>query len=400
MERVTQFISCEFAVRPFLISEEKKMLAQMLKWSKHPHAGVRRLASEGLRPRLPWGMKVPVLIENPNLILPILENLRQDPSESVRRSVANSLNDISKDHPEWVLELGRKWSNSSPETDALIKHGLRTLLKKGHPKALKHYELNSNQVTCNSFRLLTSKIKIGDRVAFEFEIEKKRRMPFYALDDMDIYFSCDSANYVFMCDDFSKIKSYPINWIYSKTDKLPITFENQNNFRLHGPSAKFAKSMDLKEMFTMFPKLIEIAEKNKIHLVGFGLHDNPLNLRKKFSFRGLADGRFWLVKKSYYKFDLDAQLIDDVAWTSENLIRHGNVLILNWTVPYFQRYSAGGFGSTEERKTQRKKECNYLANKFYPLVRVAEKSNWEYGTHIKIFGSDKNISLARKKIIK
>ena len=171
MERVTQFISCEFAVRPFLISEEKKMLAQMLKWSKHPHAGVRRLASEGSRPRLPWGMKVPVLIENPNLILPILENLRQDPSDSVRRSVANSLNDISKDHPELVLELGRKWSNSSPETDALIKHGLRTLLKKGHPKALKHYELNSNQVTCNSFRLLTSKIKIGDRVAFEFEIE-------------------------------------------------------------------------------------------------------------------------------------------------------------------------------------------------------------------------------------
>jgi 3-methyladenine DNA glycosylase AlkC len=147
------------------------MLAQMLKWSKHPHAGVRRLASEGSRPRLPWGMKVSALIENPNLILPILENLRQDPSESVRRSVANSLNDISKYHPELVLELGRKWSNSSPETDALIKHGLRTLLKKGHPKALKHYELNSNQVTCNSFRLLTSKIKIGDRVAFEFEIE-------------------------------------------------------------------------------------------------------------------------------------------------------------------------------------------------------------------------------------
>jgi hypothetical protein len=145
---------------------------------------------------------------------------------------------------------------------------------------------------------------------------------------------------------------------------------------------------------------IQIADKNKIHLIGFGLHDNPLNLRKKFSFRGLADGRFWLVKKSNYKFDLNAQLIDDVAWTSENLIRHGNVLILNWTVPYFKRYSAGGFGSTEERKAQRKKECNYLANRFYPLVRVADKSNWDFGTHIKIFGSDKNIHLARKKIFR
>lgn len=171
MERVTQFISCEFAVRPFLISEEKKMLAQMLKWSKHPQAGVRRLASEGSRPRLPWGMKVPTLIENPNLILPILENLRQDSNESVRRSVANSLNDISKDHPNLVLELVQKWSNSSPETDALLKHGLRTLLKKGHPKVLKHYELNSNQVTCKTFRLFTPTIKIGDSVAFDFEIE-------------------------------------------------------------------------------------------------------------------------------------------------------------------------------------------------------------------------------------
>jgi hypothetical protein len=204
---------------------------------------------------------------------------------------------------------------------------------------------------------------------------------------------------VFMCDDFTKIRSYPTKWILSKTDKLPINFENQNAFRLHGPSAKYSKEMQLDEMFTMFPKLIEIAEKNQIHLIGFGLHDNPLNLKKKFSFRGLADGRFWLVKKSNYKFDLNAQLIDDVAWTSENLIRHGNVLILNWTVPYFKRYSSGGFGSTEERKKQRKKECNYLANKFYPLVRVAKKSNWEYGTHIKIFGSDKNINLARKKIL-
>jgi 3-methyladenine DNA glycosylase AlkC len=171
MERLTQFISCEFAVRPFLISEEKKMLAQMLKWSKHPHAGVRRLASEGSRPRLPWGMKVPALIHDPNLILPILENLREDTNESVRRSVANSLNDISKDHPEVVLDLAQKWANTSAETDAILKHGLRTLLKKGHPQALKQYNLNAKLVTCKSFCLLTSQIKTGDRVKFEFTIE-------------------------------------------------------------------------------------------------------------------------------------------------------------------------------------------------------------------------------------
>lgn len=188
MERVTQFISCEFAVRPFLISEEMKMLSQMLKWSKHPHAGVRRLASEGSRPRLPWGMKIPALIHNPNLILPILENLREDPNETVRRSVANSLNDISKDHPEVVLEIAHRWRNTSAETDAILKHGLRTLLKKGNPKALKQYNLNANLVTCKSFRLLTSKIKTGHRIEFEFSIQNTSNKTQTARIEYKVYF--------------------------------------------------------------------------------------------------------------------------------------------------------------------------------------------------------------------
>jgi hypothetical protein len=203
---------------------------------------------------------------------------------------------------------------------------------------------------------------------------------------------------VFMCDDFQRILSYKKKYIFSNIDRLPINFENQQFFRLKTKNSKFGGEMSLKEMFTMFPKLIEIAEKNNIHLIGFGLHDNPLNLVNKFTFKGLADGRFWLVKKSNYKFDLNAQLIDDVAWTSENLIRHGNVLVLNWTVPYFKRYSSGGFGSTEERKQQRKKECAYLVNKYSPLVRIANKKNWDYGTHIRIYGSKNNINEVRKKI--
>lgn len=205
---------------------------------------------------------------------------------------------------------------------------------------------------------------------------------------------------VFMSDDFLKIRSYPEKWILSKTDRLPITLANQHEFALYGPRKKFASEMSLKDMFALFPKLIDVAEKNKIHLVGFGLHDNPMNLIRKFSFRGLADGRMWLVKKSHYRFDANAQSIDDYAWTSENLVRHGNVLILNWTVPYFSRYSAGGFGTEKQRESQRNKECEYLVSKFHPLIRFAEKANHAYGTHIKIFGSDKNIDLARKKIFR
>ena len=196
----------------------------------------------------------------------------------------------------------------------------------------------------------------------------------------------------FMCDDFKRVRSLPSNWILSDRNRLPIDFDNQEKFRL-----KRANNTTLKEMFKTFPKLIEIAESNKIHLIGFGLHDNPQNLKRKFTTRGLADGRFWLVKKSSYRFDENAQLIDDVAWTSENLVRHGNVLVLNWTVPYFKRYTAGGFGTTEERKDHRRRECAYLAKKYAPLVKIAHKKNWDWGTHIKIFGSKGNIMAVRKR---
>lgn len=209
-----------------------------------------------------------------------------------------------------------------------------------------------------------------------------------ALDMVDVGEWC-----VFMCDDFIKIKSYPQAMIEGSITRLPITLENQNNYRLKD-------EITLKQMFAYFPRLIQIAEKNNIHLVGFGLHDNPMNLGRKFTTRGLADGRFWLIKKSNYNFDLKAQLIDDVAWTAENLVRHGNVLILNWLVPYFKRYSSGGFGSTNERIAQRKKECEYLSRKYNPLVRIAKKPNWEYGTHIRIYGASVNIMKARKNIRK
>jgi len=198
---------------------------------------------------------------------------------------------------------------------------------------------------------------------------------------------------VFMCDDFKRIYSYPEEYIISSTKKIPITYQNQEIYRL-----KRKNEINLKQMFTFFPKLIELAEQNNIHLIGFGLHDNPQNLVNKFTTRGLADGRFWLVKKSNYRFDLNAQLIDDVAWTAENLVRHKNVLVLNWCVPYFERYTKGGFGTTTERKAQRKKECSYLANKYDPLVKIAHKTNWEYGTHIRLFGSNGNINSIRKKM--
>ncbi|WP_017496598.1 DNA alkylation repair protein [Flavobacterium sp. WG21] len=174
---ITQFISCEFAVRPFILKYKEQMIDEMTKWSLHENHHVRRLASEGSRPRLPWAMAIPYLKKDPDSILPILENLKNDPSEYVRRSVANNLNDIVKDNPQIVLEIARKWKGHSKETDGIIKHGCRTLLKQGHPEILHHYGLNNANIELSSFEIKTPIVKIGDYLQFHFHLNNKNNDP-------------------------------------------------------------------------------------------------------------------------------------------------------------------------------------------------------------------------------
>ena len=170
-EEVTQFVSCEFAVRPFIIQYEDKMLAQMALWSKHKHAMVRRLSTEGCRPRLPWAMALPSLKKDPTPIMPILEHLKNDSSESVRRSVANNLNDISKDNPDTVIELVKNWQGFSQETDWLIKHASRTLLKQGNSELMALFGFGAvDKIKINGFQILTPEVNIGDFVAFSFNL--------------------------------------------------------------------------------------------------------------------------------------------------------------------------------------------------------------------------------------
>jgi 3-methyladenine DNA glycosylase AlkC len=170
---ITQFISCEFAVRPFILKYKEKMIDEMTKWSLHENHHVRRLASEGSRPRLPWAMAIPFLKNDPSSILPILENLKNDPSEYVRRSVANNLNDIAKDNPQIVLKIASKWKGQSKETDAIIKHGCRSLLKQGHPEILSHYGLESTNIELSNFEIKTPIVKIGDYLNFQFYLNNK-----------------------------------------------------------------------------------------------------------------------------------------------------------------------------------------------------------------------------------
>lgn len=179
IEYLTQFTSCEFAVRPFIIKYGDKMIAQMNKWSLHKNYKVRRLSSEGSRPRLPWAIALPMLKKDPTSILPILENLKQDPSDFVRRSVANNLNDISKDNPEIVMAIIKKWKAiGTKETDWMIKHGCRTLLKTAHTRALHYFGLQStNSIEVKNFSILTPTVRIGKELMFVFTLINNHAKP-------------------------------------------------------------------------------------------------------------------------------------------------------------------------------------------------------------------------------
>lgn len=137
LERLTPLWSAEFAVRPFLVQHPELTLATCHAWAQSEREHVRRLASEGTRPRLPWGMQLRDFVADPTPVLELLERLRDDPAEYVRRSVANNLNDVAKDHPDRVVAVCQAWmEGASPERQRLVKHALRTLIKQGHPGAL------------------------------------------------------------------------------------------------------------------------------------------------------------------------------------------------------------------------------------------------------------------------
>ena len=171
LEELTIYSSAEFAVRPFIIKAPDEMMKQMLEWSEHPDQHVRRLASEGCRPRLPWAMALPQFKDDPSLILPILKNLKQDSSDYVRRSVANNLNDIAKDNPDITIKTAKAWQGQHPNTDKLVKHGLRTLLKRGNKDALKLIGTHrSEHIKRANLILENSQLTIGDTLLLHADI--------------------------------------------------------------------------------------------------------------------------------------------------------------------------------------------------------------------------------------
>lgn len=181
LERFTSKSSSEFAVRPFLLRDPERMMRQMSNWAQSRDEHIRRLASEGCRPRLPWGQALPMFKHDPSPIFPILEQLKSDVSLYVRKSVANNLNDIAKDNPETVLDLAAEWLGSHPHTDWIIRHGCRTLIRKAHPRALELFGYtaadSSQELAVAELTAMPNTIAIGGSCELSYQLRVREGEP-------------------------------------------------------------------------------------------------------------------------------------------------------------------------------------------------------------------------------
>ena len=174
LEQMTQRFTAEFAIRPFIRHHRQKTLRQLHRWCDHSNEHVRRLVSEGSRPFLPWGGNLPELLDSPYQTLELLEKLHRDPSDYVRLSVANHLNDFSKENAKLVIDTLTRWRKAAPKDphlEKLSRHACRTLLKKGHPAALKlHGYGSADSLEIESFKLHTASVRVGEKIAYELVI--------------------------------------------------------------------------------------------------------------------------------------------------------------------------------------------------------------------------------------
>ncbi|MCC9622141.1 DNA alkylation repair protein [Thalassospira sp. MA62] len=173
LEEITKRHTAEFGIRPFIENHYTLTMEKLQEWAKSPNAHLRRAASECTRTRLPWRSKLTIFIENPKPVLSILEHLRSDPSDYVRKSVGNNLNDLSKDWPDVVMDEIEKWLAESPtiETKEISKRALRSLLKKGHQRAFTLIgATGGNVIEVLSFQISPEQIQVGESIKMDLEL--------------------------------------------------------------------------------------------------------------------------------------------------------------------------------------------------------------------------------------
>jgi 3-methyladenine DNA glycosylase AlkC len=185
---ITQRFTAEFSIRAFLNAHPEATYARLVEWSVDPSPHVRRLVSEGSRPRLPWAPRLRHFQQDPTPVLALLERLKDDPELYVRRSVANNLNDIAKDHPDVVLDVCRRWLDevrapAGAEAPALhrqwiVSHALRSLVKAGHAGALELMGAGAKpKIRLDDVRITPKRVKKGGRVECTLSLVSTARAP-------------------------------------------------------------------------------------------------------------------------------------------------------------------------------------------------------------------------------
>ncbi|ALK87826.1 DNA alkylation repair protein [Limnohabitans sp. 63ED37-2] len=189
---LTQRFTAEFSLRPFLQQHTQATLAHLALWAQDDNAHVRRAVSEATRPRLPWAARLPDFVRDPSPVLPLLARLRDDPSSYVRRSVANHLNDIGKDHPELLTGLARQWLDDAPvpaTRQSLLRHALRTAIKRGDAQALAlfgHGQVSPLQI--QSASISPSNARIGESVTVRCQLHNHSAQTARALADWRVFY--------------------------------------------------------------------------------------------------------------------------------------------------------------------------------------------------------------------
>jgi len=187
---LTQRFTAEFSIRPFLVRHRDATLARLREWTGDPSEHVRRLVSEGTRPRLPWAARLPEFQRDPRPVLGLLEALRDDPSPYVRRSVANNLNDIGKDHPALLAETAGRWSRgASPARAWIVRHALRTAVKRGERAALAVVGYAAQaRVALEAARILPLRPAIGQAVSITFTLRSTAARSQRLLVDLRVHY--------------------------------------------------------------------------------------------------------------------------------------------------------------------------------------------------------------------
>jgi len=187
---LTQRFTAEFCIRPFLTHYTEATLQRLQHWISDPNEHVRRLVSEGTRPRLPWASRLWIFQKDPSPVLALLEELKDDPHEYVRRSVANNLNDIGKDHPDLLLDTTKRWLVRAPENRRrLVRHALRTAIKEGQPQALEQLGFGKTpKVFITEISISPQQPRIGEAVALSFVLKNHETITQKLLVDFRIHY--------------------------------------------------------------------------------------------------------------------------------------------------------------------------------------------------------------------